>query len=75
MDACADIRAGEIASRIRKESEQDALAEEVENQYSSATKPSDEDSDENDDNLSDQGQHTDTDPNVEEMDTSSSGSM
>jgi len=74
LDACADILAGEIASRIREESEEDAVAKEGENQYSSGRNSSDEDSDENDDNLADQGQHTDTDPNAEEMDTSGSGS-
>mmetsp|Transcript_17067 Transcript_17067/g.25707 ORF Transcript_17067/g.25707 Transcript_17067/m.25707 type:complete len:913 (-) Transcript_17067:126-2864(-) len=77
LDACADILAGEIASRIREESEEDAVAKEGENQYSSGRNSSDEDSDENDDNLADQGQHTDTDPNAEEVDTNGScrGSM
>jgi len=76
LDECADTLAVEIASR-REDSEEETAAKEVENQYSSGSNSSDKDSDENDDNPANQGQHTDTDPNAEEVDTNGScrGSM
>ncbi len=73
LDECADTLTVEIASR-RKDSEEEIAATEVENQYSSGGNSSDKDSDDNPPN---QGQHTNTDPHAEEMDTndSRSGSM
>ena len=76
LDECVDTLPVEIASR-REDSEEETAAKEVENQYSSGSNSSDKDSDENDDNPANQRQHTDTDPNAEEVDTngSCSGSM